>query len=217
MTPGLRVTGVCWWPCSLALVGTFFACPGEIREQAVDVASLSLACRPASYGVECRLLALLRDGTGPPRDVTARASWHVGGTAEIHLSLVGVMRATGNGDVVIATDYQSKTARVMVRLMPGHPAQLLATIRGAVYVSDRGRLTPLGNARVEVVGGPGLGKQTTTGVDGTYELPAVVPGDIMIRATRDGFVPAVLSAQIQPGDNRISRVVAAEPPIKVLA
>ena len=127
------------------------------------------------------------------------------------------MHATGNGDVVIATDYQSKTARVIVRLMPGHPAQLLATIRGAVYVSDRGRLTPLGDARVEVVGGLSLGKRTTTAGDGTYELPAVVPGDIVIRATRKGFEPAVLSVQIQPGDNRISLVVTAEPTIKVLA
>jgi Carboxypeptidase regulatory-like domain len=217
MTPGRRVTGVCWWACSLALVGTLLACPGEIREQPVDVASLSLACRPASHGVECRLLALLRDATGPPRDVTTRASWHVGGAAEIHLSRLGVIHATGNGDVAIDTDYQSKTARVMVRLTPGHPAQLLATVRGAVYVSDRGRLTPLVNARVEVVGGPGAGNQTTTGGDGTYELPAVVPGDIVIRATRNGFEPAVLSAQIQPGDNRISLVVTAEPAIKVLA
>jgi hypothetical protein len=218
MTPGRRATSVRWWsPCSLALVGALAACPGEIREQPVDVASLSLACRPVSHGAQCRLLALLRDGTGPPRDVTARASWHVGGAAEIHLSTVGAMHATGNGDVAIDTNYQSKTARVMVRLTPGHPAQLLATVRGAVYVSDGGRLSPLANARVEVIGGPSVGKQTTTGGDGTYELPGVVPGDILIRATRNGFVPAVLSARVQPGDNRISLVVAAEPPIKVLA
>jgi hypothetical protein len=218
MTPGRWATGVRWWlPRSLALVGTFFACPGEIREQPVDVASLSLACRPVSHGVQCRLLALLRGGTGPPRDVTARASWHVAGTAEIHLSPVGVMHATGIGDVAIATDYQSKTARVMVRLTPGHPAELLATVRGTVYVSDGGRLRPLPNARVEVVGGPSLGKQTATGGDGSYELPALVPGDIVIRATKNGFVPAVLPSRIQPGDNRISLVVAAEPPIKVLA
>jgi hypothetical protein len=29
------------------------------------------------------------------------------GTAEMHLSPVGVMQATGDGDVVIDTDYQS--------------------------------------------------------------------------------------------------------------
>src|ERR1700676_1059062 len=103
------------------------------------------------------------------------------------------------------------------RKAPESSAQLLATVRGAVYVSDRGRLTPLANALVEVVGGPSLGKRTTTGADGTYELPAVVPGDIVIRATRSGFEPAVLSARIQPGDNRISMVVTAEPTIKVLA
>jgi hypothetical protein len=218
MTPVRTATGWrWWWPCFLAVVAILVACPGEIREQPMGVASLSLTCRPVSYGVQCRLLALSRDGTRPPRDVTARASWHVAGTAEMHLSTGGVMDATGNGDVAIDTDYQSKTARVVVRLTPGHPAQLLATVRGAVYVSDRGRLTPLANARVEVVGGPSFGKQTTTDGAGTYELPAIVPGDIVIRATKNGFVPAVLPSQTQPGDNRISLVVAAEPPIKVLA
>jgi hypothetical protein len=208
MTTGRRAT---------VLVLTLWACPRGIREEPVDVASLSLACRPASIGVQCRLLALLRDGTGPPRDVTAHATWHVTGTAEMRLSTVGLMQATGDGDVAIDTNYQSRTARVLVRLTPDHPAQFLATVRGAVYVADQGRLTPLSKARVEVVGGPGLGKQTTTGVDGTYELPAVVPGDIVIRATRIGFIPSVLSARIQPGENRISVVVAVEPPTRGLA
>jgi hypothetical protein len=125
------------------------------------------------------------------------------------------MQATGDGDVVIDTDYQSSTARVAVRLTPNHPAQLLATVRGAVYVSDRGRLRPLANACVEVVSGPSLGKQTTTHGDGTYDLPAVVSGGIVIRATKIGFVPTDLSAQIRPGDNRISVAIAVEPPIGV--
>jgi hypothetical protein len=182
----------------------------------VDVASLSLACRPVARGVQCQLLALSRNGTLAPRDVTAWASWHVAGAAEMHLSPVGVMQATGDGDVVIDTDYQSNTARVAVRLTPNHPAQLLATVRGAIYVSDRGRLRPLAHACVEVVSGPSSGKQTTTHGDGTYELPAVVPGDIVIRATKIGFVPTDLSAQIWPGDNRISVELAVEAPTRML-
>jgi hypothetical protein len=206
-----------WWLCALALVGTLLAWPREFREESADVASLSLECRPASHGVQCQLLALLRNGTGPPLDVTGRAWWHVSGTAEVHLSPVGVMRATGDGDVVIDTDYQSKTARVMVRLTPDHPAQLLAAVRGSVYVSGHGRLIPLENTHVEIVSGPGLGEQTTTRADGTFELPAVVPGGIVIRATKSGFVPSDLPAEIRPGDNRISLVIAPEPPFKVLA
>src|SRR5713226_4506771 len=170
-----------WRLSFLVLVGTLVACPREIREEGMDVASLSLTCRPVARGVQCQLLALLRNGTLASRDVTASASWHVAGTAEMHLSPVG-MQATGDGDVVIDADYQSKTARLWIRLTPNHPAQLLATVQGTVYLSDRGWLRPVANARVEVVSGPSLGKQTTTRDDGTYELLAVVPGDIVIRA-----------------------------------
>jgi hypothetical protein len=205
-----------WWLSFLVLVGTLLACPRDIREEREDVASLSLACRPVARGAQCELLALLRNGTLPPRDVTAWASWRVPSTAEMHLSPAGVMQATGVGDVVIDADYQSKTARAALRLTPDHPAQPLAIVRGAVYVSDRGRLRALANACVEVVSGPSLGKRTTTHGDGTYELPAVVPGEIAIRATKIGFVSTDLSVQIRPGDNRISMPIVVEAPIKVL-
>jgi hypothetical protein len=182
----------------------------------MDVASLNLTCRPVARGVQCQLLALLRSGTLAPRDVTASASWHVAGTAGMHVSPEGMV-ATGDGDVLIDTDYQSKTARLWIRLTPHHPAQLLGTVQGSVYLSVRGWLRPVAHARVEVVSGPSLGKQTTTRDDGTYELPAVVPGDIVIRATKNGFVPTELAARIWPGDNRISVAIAVAPPIKVSA
>jgi hypothetical protein len=216
--PGLRSTvGQCsqgWYLSFLFLVGILLACPREIREDRVDLASLSLACRPTAQGVQCQLLALSRNGTLAPRDVTTSASWHMAGSAQMHLSSVG-MQATGDGEVVIDANYQSKTARIWIRLTPNHPAQLLATIGGAVYVSDSGRLSPLANARVEVVSGPSVGKRTTTSDDGSYELPAVVPGEIVIRATKMGFVPADLTVQIWPGDNRISVAVAVEVSIKI--
>jgi Carboxypeptidase regulatory-like domain len=204
-----------WWLSFPVLVGTLFllACPREIREDRVDVASLNLACQPIAQGVQCQLLALSRNGTLPPRDVTSLASWHMGGSAQMHLSSVG-MQVNGDGDTIIETNYQSKTARIWIRLTPNRPGQLLATVRGGVYASDRGRLNPLANARVEVVSGPSVGKQTTTRDDGSYELPAVVPGEIVIRAAKIGFVPTDLTAQIWPGDNRISLAIAIEASIK---
>jgi hypothetical protein len=202
----------------LILVGTLSACPREIREEPVDVASLNLACGPVSRdGVQCRLLALSRDVARPPRDVTGWASWHVTGAAKLYLAQPGVMRATGDGEVVIDTRYRSRTARVMVRLAPEHSAQLLATVRGAVYGHDRGRLRPMASARVEVVDGPNLGKQTTTHDDGTYELPALVPGDIVIRATKIPYVPTDLPARIGPGDNRISVALETRSPADTVA
>jgi hypothetical protein len=147
-----------------------------------------------------------------PRDVTERASWHVGGSSDVHLSLAGGVQVTGDGDVVIETDYASKRARVMVRLTASQPAQILATLRGAVYAYDRGQLRLLADARVEVTSGPSVGKWTTTRADGTYELPALPPGDVVIRVTKIGFTPTDFSTQIQPGDNRVSPVIAVQPP-----
>jgi hypothetical protein len=200
----------------LILVGTLSVCPREIREQPVDVASLNLACRPASSdGVECRLLALSPDVARPPRDVTTWASWHVTGPARMDLVRPGVVRATGDGAVAIDTRYQSRTAHLMVRLTPGHPAQFLATVRGAVYLHDHGRLRPVANVRIEVVEGPNLGKQTTTRADGTYELPGLIPGDLVIRATKSPYAPRDLPERILPGDNRISVPLEIPPPLSL--
>ena len=193
------------------LVGILLACLGEIREEPMNVASLDLACRPVSRGAECHLLALFRTGTLPARDVTGWASWRAAGIAEMHLTPVGALQLSGRGDVVIDTRYQSSTARALVRLTPDQPAQLLATLRGAVYVSERGRLTPMANARVEVVSGSNVGPQTTTHDDGTYELTPVVPGHLVIHATKRGFVGTDLPVHIQPGDNRASVVLFVEP------
>jgi len=202
-----------WW-LTLFAVGMLMACPRETCDESVDVASLSLACRAVVAGVQCRLLALSRDVTQSPRDVTAWASWHVGGGADLHLPPAGVIQATGDGDVVIETDYESKRARVVVRLTPSQPAQILATLRGVVYIYDRGRLRPVVDACVEVVSGPDLGKHTTTAADGTYELPTLLPGDLAIHITKIGFTPKNLSTQIQPGDNRLSPVISIEPPTR---
>jgi hypothetical protein len=206
------------WVFLIVLLGTLSAWPREIRQEAVDVASLNLTCGPGSRdGVQCRLIATSRDVSRPPRDVTAWASWHVTGAARMYLAPAGVMQATGEGEAVIDTRYQSRTARVMVRLTPDHPAQLLVTVRGAVYVDDRGRLTPVANARVEVVGGPNCGKLTTTDDDGTYELHALLPGEIVIRAAKVPYLPATLPARIRPGDNRISLALEMGPPVRALA
>ena len=184
--------------------------PRDSGEAPDHVTSLSLSCRPVLRGAQCQLRAL-GDGTTPPRDVTAWASWRVAGNAKVGRSPEGTMQVTGDGDAEVTTTYRSRTARVIVRLTPDRPAAFLATIRGVVYVSDGGNLRPLANARVEVIGEP-PDKHTTTAGDGSYELSAVVPGSIVIRAAKTGFVSTALPAEVSAGDNRISLVVEVESP-----
>jgi hypothetical protein len=204
--------------CLLAALSVLLAFPGEIRDQPMEVAALQLACRPIAHGASCRLLALFHNATQPPRDVTGWASWRVAGAVDLHLSAVGAMEASGMGDIVLDTSYQSHAVRMSVRLIPHGPAQLLATVRGAVYVAGRGRLTPAANAQLEVMSGPSHeGGHTTTRDDGTYELVALAPGRAVIHAMKSGFVDTDLSIEILPGVNRVSVVLFAEVPNGTLA
>jgi hypothetical protein len=204
-----------WW--LLLVAGMLLACPREIREAPMEVASLHLECRPVSRGAACRLFGLSRTGTRPPQDVTAWAVWRLAGPAEMHLSPTEGLEASGMGDVIIATRYQSHTAQTVVRLTRGQPAQLLAVLRGTVYASDRGRLTPVAHARVEAVSGSRVGPHTTTRDDGTYELIALVPGHVVIHPMKNGFVATDRPVEIQTGDNRLSVVLFAAPQTGTLA
>ena len=67
------------------------------------------------------------------------------------------------------------------------PGQMLAALRGLVYVERDGTLRPVAHSHVEVVGGPDAGLSTTTLWDGSYVFVGLVPGDVVIRATKVGY------------------------------
>jgi hypothetical protein len=197
------------WVC---FVGVVSACGCGASPDAQDVAALHLTCAPASRGVHCRLLALSRDVSLSPRDVTAEASWRLSGIAGAHMSVDGVIDAPADGDVEIETQYASRRVRARVRLARDHPGQMLAGVRGQVYAEEDRTLRPIAHARVEVVGGPSAGLATTTLEDGSYEFAGVVTGNIVIRATKIGYTVAEVSTRLDPGDNRVSLLIEVVPP-----
>jgi hypothetical protein len=199
----------CGWVCVAAILS---ACGRSGPPDAQDVAALHLTCAPASRGVHCRLLALSRDVSLSPRDVTAEASWRLSGIAGAHISVDGVIDAPLDGDVEIDTQYASRSARARVRLARDHPGQMLAAVRGQVYAEGDRALYPIAHARVEVVGGPSAGLATTTLEDGSYEFAGVVVGNIVIRATKIGYTMAEVSTRLDPGDNRLSLLIEEAPP-----
>jgi hypothetical protein len=89
---------------------------------------------------------------------------------------------------------------------------MLAVLRGRVYAEIGGTLRPIPRARVEVVGGPCTGIDSATLGDGSYELVDLVPGDVVIRATKAGYAAADESTRIYPGDNRVSLLIRLVPP-----
>ena len=178
-----------------------------------EVASLNLTCSPAAAGLRCRLLALFRDVSRPPRDVTAQASWRLSGVAGAQISRDGAIDAVADGDVGIEALYGSRRVEARGRLRRASPGQMLAALRGRVYLEIDGRLQPAAQAHVEVVGGTNAGLSTTTHADGSYELVGLVAGDavevvdVFLRATKAGCSPAEGSTPIHSGDNRLSLVL----------
>jgi hypothetical protein len=191
-------------------------CGREASRASLSVAAVRLNCQPIARGVQCRLLALSRDASEAPRDVTADASWHLSGGAGAHVSTAGIVEAApaggaGDGggrsdmeDVAIAADYQSRTARRMVRLSRTGPGQLLAVLSGRALVEDKGALRPVAAVRLEVVSGPDAGKSATTDHDGGYELAGLAPGKVELRATKAGYDVTAVTVSLEPGDARLT-------------
>jgi hypothetical protein len=162
-------------------------------------------------------LALFRDVARTPRDVTAESSWRVSGVADAHISPTGTVDAPNAGDVTIEGRFQMREARVSVRLVPGRPGRVLATLRGTVYAETSSGLCPLAHARVELVRGPSAGISTTAGDDGTYEFTAVVPGQVTIRVSGIGFDSRETSAEMTSGENHLSVFVERIRPTAIAA
>ena len=55
------------WVSLVALVGILWAFGREHPREPEAIASLRLTCSPASRGVNCKLFALFRDVSRPPR------------------------------------------------------------------------------------------------------------------------------------------------------
>jgi hypothetical protein len=192
------------WLCLPVCVAALLAAGLVPSRGEPELASVSLTCAPAKRGAQCRLLALFGDVTRPPRDVTAEASWRVSGVAGAHISPLGIVDAPNAGDVTIETRFETRRARVSVRLVPGQPGQLLATLRGTVYIDTLSGLCPLAHARVALVGGPSAGISTTADDDGTFEFTGVVPGEVTVRASGTGFESGKSSTEVMPGENHLS-------------
>jgi hypothetical protein len=195
--------------CLIVAAGIVSACDRGRLPDGQEVASLHLTCAPASRGVRCELLALSRDVSHFPRDVTPNASWRLSGTVGAQMSPDGVIDAPADGDVAIEAQYATQRVQAQIRLMRNRPGQVLATVRGQVYAEAKGMLRPMPHVRVEVVGGPNAGLSTMTTEDGSYEFVRVVPGDVVVRAAKIGYSAGDNSTYLHPGDNRLSILIEA--------
>lgn len=195
--------------CLFVAAGIVSACDRGGLHDGQEVASLYLTCAPASRGVRCQLLALSRDVSHLPLDVTPKASWRLSGIVGAQISPDGVIDAPADGDVEIDAQYASHRVQAQIRLARDRPGQVLATVRGQVYAETGGILRPMAHVRVEVVDGPSAGLSTMTIEDGSYEFVGVVPGDVVVRTAKIGYRAGEGSTHLHPGDNRLSVLIEA--------
>jgi hypothetical protein len=191
--------------CLMAV--TLLSLPGCGREGSRDslsIAAVRLTCGPIDRGVQCRLLALSRDASQAPRDVTREAAWRLSGVRGARVN-AGIVEAAGDlGDAEIAASYQSLSAHRMVRLNRAGPGQVLAVLSGRALTEDKGALRPVAAVRLEVVGGPDAGKSVMTDRDGGYELAGLAPGKLELRATRPGYDVTSVTVSLEAGDARLT-------------
>jgi hypothetical protein len=127
----------------VAIVEILSGCGCERLIDRNETASLGLTCAAAGHGVRCRLLAFSRDVSRSPRDVTGDASWRLSGAAGARMSRDGLLTVSQNGDVAIEAEYQSHHAHARARLTRNGPGQMLAALRGWVYVETGSVLKPV--------------------------------------------------------------------------
>jgi hypothetical protein len=184
---------------------TLPGCGRDASRASLSIAAVRLTCEPIARGVQCRLLALSRDASQAPRDVTREAAWHLSGVPGARISSPGIVEAAGDlGDAEIVADYLSLSAHRVVRLSRTGPGQVLAVLSGRALTEDKGALRPVATVRLEVVSGPDTGKSVMTDRDGGYELAGLAPGKLELRATRPGYDVTNVSVSLEAGDARLT-------------
>ena len=197
--------------CAGVLAGAMAVSAGcsPRREPPGPVASLSLTCASIPDGVRCRVIALSRDVSQAARDVTGDVSWRLSGSATGRMSPPGVIHTVLDGNLDVNAQYESASAHAAVRLALGSLGRLLGAIHGTVYAEDDTRLRPLPGVHVGIGRSDSAGTQTSTRTDGTYDLVWIVPGEVVLHATKTGYEPTEATTALLPSDTTISLVLQA--------
>jgi hypothetical protein len=125
------------------------------------------------------------------------------------MSPPGVIHRVLDGNLDVDAHYESASAHAAVRLALGKPGRLLGAIHGTVFAEDDMRLRPLPGVQLEIVSGDSAGTLTTTRSDGTYDLVWIVPGEVVLHATKARYEPTEATTALRPGDTAISLVLSA--------
>ena len=92
----------------------------------------------------------------------------------------------GCGSGTTANPLKPSVSQTTPAKQPSPPAGGVYTMSGVVRREDFAG-TPLENAKVQILNGPRAGAFAVTDVTGTYHIPDVPPGQLQVRASKDGY------------------------------
>jgi hypothetical protein len=146
-------------------------------------------------------------------DVTASAEWQVRPSAVARVVWPGAVDPLNDGDAEISAYYDSKEAKVSVRLSPTHEAQLLGSVHGTVVGRGPDGFYPAVSVQVQVVAGENAGRSATTLEDGSFTLERLLPGDDEICVSGEGYLTTTVPVHLWAGESHVNVLVTQRPPI----
>jgi hypothetical protein len=186
--------------CLAITAGWVAGCGGKSTPVAPTVATPTVAAlivkgnpvlTSPGQTTQLTLQATLSDGS--TKDVTSTAQWFTSNGAVVTVSPAGLATAMGFGRASVSGGYGPGAAPASVITAP---AFLITVLPEGTYILS-GRVTegdnlPIANARVEIVGGAMSDRVAMTGGAGNYAFNGV-SGVAQVRATKDGYEPAIQS------------------------
>jgi hypothetical protein len=155
---------------------------------------------PASVppGESAKYTATARWSDGSSRDVTSEAEWSSTDESVLLVTAPGTIAARSNGDASVQAGFEGWMGGKEVLVVPaGRYRMRVSVADGLVPVS------PIFDARVEVISGPAAGLAAATKWDGAATLYGV-PADVEIRVAKDGYEPVVRSVHVENNSNWVS-------------
>jgi len=139
---------------------------------------LSGVTRLGAIGESATLKVVATSVDGKKQDVTSSCRWSESNSGVVDV-FSGLVKAVGFGRTQLTAECAGRSASTFVAVTPPGTFVLFGS------VSEPGPV-PVGDAVVEVVGGPPSSK-TMTRWDGSYQLVGLV-GNVNLRISKDGYV-----------------------------
>ncbi len=133
-------------------------------------------------GQTAQLTATAAFSDNTTKDVTSVTRWGGGDPKVATVSAAGLMAAVDYGEMTIFANYLSRSATMLVSVLPPGTFVLSGRITEPINLS-------VGGATVQAMDGPYAGRSQTADAYGNYKLSGIA-GSLTLRVGKDGYLPS---------------------------